>query len=822
MSTSRDINAFRATITDDDNIERNYIMVDTEGFGGGYVTAMKGSGSDNVAGKERIQFIKTTYPRLLYLFSNVFVFVFEADPRGKGTIAEYLINYAYTGAARSANQFLRPHLIVIFNKVNGKMDLDISMSTKAFLEDELTKPLGLLFQSINVIYIPENSNFATYVQQVSELERFIKNNLVHSSKRKRDEGLTNTRQFIMKNMEIAIGKFNHSPDVFIDFFDLEACFKPVDRSLSDYIHMYFIVVHNQHESSESTITDVYEMAVKSTIQRIIKFYQDHKQKHGIISPPFLQSLRDSITVASFYIEQYAPCGHIFKGSQCSLRKHMHENTHQSEGLKVEGEFVAHTPPPPSLVDIDFAKDPGECCLQITNDSDKDSYLRRVCIGCIKNVPTQTLACKHVLCADCCNKSPTQCLVCEVKIDRASKDIPESAGYRLLSLCGSGVRGVAECVILNEIQTLVHNINIAKLFDLIVGASTGGLVALALATKNYSPIQCIKLFGMEDDIFVRNSDIGVGKETIIQQPGIGISTFTDARLSLQYTTEEKRRAALGDVFPKDRSIIESSKDVKVAVTSVNKEGGRLSLHLFGSYSRKDHSDYQIDHSSSCLVASDAMFRDAVYPPFKSSNGVMLENNPIVLAMEEGELLWSGQQCDLIASTGAPKYQIQHTKLEATPSLLFNVNLQSTKALDEDLSNLVSEAIRQAKNNEEIKRLSRKLLATLFYIDVEDDDDKLNCTIRYRIDALPGTILQQLRSEQPMFTLYLQGSVIKVQLPPYTINPFGIKLSIDVPPTGDLILDVRCHLQCSDPVGSANDSSISGCPKTIIRKKVNTDY
>jgi len=55
-------------------------------------------------------------------------------------------------------------------------------------------------------------------------------------------------------------------------------------------------------------------------------------------------------------------------------------------------------------------------------------------------------------------------------------------YRVLSIDGGGVRGIIPARILQELEHITGQ-PICELFDLIVGTSTGGLIALALTTPN---------------------------------------------------------------------------------------------------------------------------------------------------------------------------------------------------------------------------------------------------------------------------------------------------------------------------------------------------
>jgi patatin-like phospholipase/acyl hydrolase len=63
--------------------------------------------------------------------------------------------------------------------------------------------------------------------------------------------------------------------------------------------------------------------------------------------------------------------------------------------------------------------------------------------------------------------------------------PPSAGVRVLSLDGGGVRGVLELIVLKHLQDhiaaeLGAEVPVIEMFDLVVGTSTGGIIALGLA------------------------------------------------------------------------------------------------------------------------------------------------------------------------------------------------------------------------------------------------------------------------------------------------------------------------------------------------------
>jgi patatin-like phospholipase/acyl hydrolase len=55
----------------------------------------------------------------------------------------------------------------------------------------------------------------------------------------------------------------------------------------------------------------------------------------------------------------------------------------------------------------------------------------------------------------------------------------ASSYRVLSIDGGGIRGVLPASVLARLEELCGGQPVAQLFDLIVGTSTGGILALGL-------------------------------------------------------------------------------------------------------------------------------------------------------------------------------------------------------------------------------------------------------------------------------------------------------------------------------------------------------
>jgi patatin-like phospholipase/acyl hydrolase len=101
-----------------------------------------------------------------------------------------------------------------------------------------------------------------------------------------------------------------------------------------------------------------------------------------------------------------------------------------------------------------------------------------------------LACGHAFCLDCIrdltedDPLPHRLEVIECPIHQTAQKfsprlLPDLSGCRILSLDGGGVKGLAQLVMLKHIEERCFKIPLIHLFDLVVGTSIGGQIALAL-------------------------------------------------------------------------------------------------------------------------------------------------------------------------------------------------------------------------------------------------------------------------------------------------------------------------------------------------------
>lgn len=121
--------------------------------------------------------------------------------------------------------------------------------------------------------------------------------------------------------------------------------------------------------------------------------------------------------------------------------------------------------------------------------------KRVCLCCLLQLPTERLMCGHLLCAICCADQKTiesmiDCPICGEPSLWDHPIIPDGAGYRILSLDG-GMKGLFTTMLLEQV-TAKLSIPIDQLFDLVVGAGSGGVIALGIG-EGKTPIELSALF-----------------------------------------------------------------------------------------------------------------------------------------------------------------------------------------------------------------------------------------------------------------------------------------------------------------------------------------
>lgn len=194
-------------------------------------------------------------------------------------------------------------------------------------------------------------------------------------------------------------------------------------------------------------------------------------------------------------------------------------------------------------------------------------------------------------------------------------------YRILSIDGGGIKGVFPAAFLADIEETLPS-PIASYFDLIVGTSTGGIIALGLGLglKASEILEFYKKYGPE--IFKGNRFVLSLKQALWRK-------YSHAYL----------RRALEETFGEK---LIGHAQTRLVIPSMNIDTGEV--HLFKTaHHEKFERDYKVPAVEAALATSSAM---TYFPLFRNSldfplvDGGVWANNPVGLAVVEaiGVLNW----------------------------------------------------------------------------------------------------------------------------------------------------------------------------------------
>ncbi|EWZ80936.1 hypothetical protein FOWG_15265 [Fusarium oxysporum f. sp. lycopersici MN25] len=286
-----------------------------------------------------------------------------------------------------------------------------------------------------------------------------------------------------------------------------------------------------------------------------------------------------------------------------------------------------------------------------------------CLGCLFGRPEYRLPCGHVICETCVDDFDDtavdkrypgrlmhqRCIIC----DTSSSDKwpfvtiirPPLCGLRVLSLDGGGVRGIVELTVLNRLEKEIGlGIPIGSFFDLIVGTSTGGIIALGIGVQRRSAVECTSLFrdicseGFEAKFLTKSRFFGWA------------ARWFSSSIYKTDVLETALQKAFGGKDPKSLYGLNSS--CRVAVTTTAKED----CHLIANYNTggKDRyldSTLPLWKAARCTSAAPMYFEHISHGGHECRDGGLKENNPIQVALNESRKIWEDPTYDVILSLGS---------------------------------------------------------------------------------------------------------------------------------------------------------------------------
>jgi len=146
-----------------------------------------------------------------------------------------------------------------------------------------------------------------------------------------------------------------------------------------------------------------------------------------------------------------------------------------------------------FLNLDLSKSATSLHLDLFNDKEFRGYISRyksykTCLCCLMRAPEKVFVCGHAFCDICirtfgtrCMSKPfhfnvSSCFICGMEANAVFKLIPPTAGIRILSMDGGGVRGIIGLTTLVQLERDLSYLGcpIWDVFDFVIGTSSGML------------------------------------------------------------------------------------------------------------------------------------------------------------------------------------------------------------------------------------------------------------------------------------------------------------------------------------------------------------
>ncbi|KAI9717977.1 MAG: hypothetical protein M1828_007013 [Chrysothrix sp. TS-e1954] len=409
---------------------------------------------------------------------------------------------------------------------------------------------------------------------------------------------------------------------------------------------------------------------------------------------------------------------------------------------------------------------------------------RSCLCCLMRMPEKVLDCGHALCDVCVRifgeRSCTQkhsytittCVLCGVPNQSPNFNfVPPTAGIRILALDGGGIRGVIPLTFLMHLQqdltTMLPSSALQDHFDLVCGTSSGGLIALGLFLKRWTPRECLQNFeDLASSIFKRRTN---SSHFLAKIHELFVSYLADCRYDSS-AIERAFHAAFGTVpmFNPLRN------DTKVAVTTTTARESVLCLcsNYNGGLcpedsgytmlrAQKAEQDIFVSEAARCTSAAPWYFKPKFLEHLGTfQDGGLRHTNPLVPALWEANRIWPGMdQPDFALSLGTGTVQkasgfrvgsispirdrflprlfktlmlsmdgekawseLVNTLSPAARTRLHRFNMPLARDLELDditaITGLKQQASEYVRSNESFRTLRNSVYASVFYLELEE--------------------------------------------------------------------------------------------------------
>ncbi|KAK6835070.1 hypothetical protein PG987_009764 [Apiospora arundinis] len=218
--------------------------------------------------------VSQLYPRILYTFSDVVVFVLRNPRAFESTVLGKLLHWGAASIDKSLNQPVLPHAVIVLNATDTNVDArewDIAAATQMLMSDiqgavhrepalqehvrtwsgrgkaiKTTQDLlECYYTSISVVRIPYKGSYMLMHEQAGKLSALIKDRCARSHVRKKEVRMLASTERLQFYLQAACDHFTRDLDTPFDFVRETLRHSPVSRNFEGNILNLALLIKDQ-------------------------------------------------------------------------------------------------------------------------------------------------------------------------------------------------------------------------------------------------------------------------------------------------------------------------------------------------------------------------------------------------------------------------------------------------------------------------------------------------------------------------------------------------------------------------------------------------
>jgi predicted acylesterase/phospholipase RssA len=322
--------------------------------------------------RSRDYHVRTLYPRLLYTFSDVIVFVMK-NPRVIENVVEQLIEWAEAALQKSSNQPVLPHAIIVLNACENATDpdlWDVNASTATLLEsvrqaiyqnhnlrryasfwELLKRPIDSVedlllsyYSSVRVVRVPERGRPKLINEQLQRLYHEIGEAAAKSRDKKHQVRMLLNSDELQPYLQYAFDHFCRDVDAPFDFVQASLANNPIPSTFGGNILKLAINIYEVWGDALSGALIFKELSF--LVASCIMLESARHRTLGAADQVFPEYLEHCDDALDDFCNRHWPCEYVGPRGRCVNVKAGHTKGHQSKNGQIlqSGEYISEFSP----------------------------------------------------------------------------------------------------------------------------------------------------------------------------------------------------------------------------------------------------------------------------------------------------------------------------------------------------------------------------------------------------------------------------------------------------------------------------------------------